>query len=69
MKTLSFGVAGMACGHCKASVENALTALDGVMSAVADLDAKIATVTCDDSVAQEALYDAVEAIGFDPIRA
>ncbi len=69
MKTLSFGVEGMACGHCKASVENALKAVSGVAGAVADLDAKTATVTCEDAVLPDALYDAVEAVGFDPIRA
>lgn len=68
MKTLIIGVEGMACGHCKASVEGALAAVPGVSSAVADLDAKSATVVCEDSVGKAALWDAVEAVGFDPVR-
>lgn len=68
MKTLILGVEGMACGHCKAAVEAALTAVAGVQSAVADLDKKQASVVCEDSVQTATLWDAVEAIGFDPVR-
>ena len=68
MKILIIGVEGMACGHCKAAVEGALTAVAGVTSAVADLDAKSATVVCEDTVEKAALWDAVEAVGFDPVR-
>ncbi len=68
MKTLTFGVEGMACAHCKAAVEGALTALAGVESAEADLDAKTATVVCAEDVEEAALWDAVEAVGFDPVR-
>ena len=69
MKTVVFGVEGMACGHCKAAVEGALTAVAGVTGATADLAAKTATVLCDESVAEATLWDAVEAVGFDPVRA
>ena len=68
MKILIIGVEGMACGHCKAAVEGALAALPGVTSAVADLDAGSATVVCEDSVEKATLWDAVEAVGFDPVR-
>lgn len=68
MKTRIIGVEGMACGHCKAAVEGALAAVAGVTSAVADLDAKTATVVCEDGVAEATLWDAVEAVGFDPVR-
>lgn len=61
-KTLT--VEGMMCMHCKAHVEKALNALDGV-HAVVDLDAKTATVTLDQEVSDEALSKAVKDAGYE----
>ncbi len=52
-------VEGMMCEHCKATVEKALMAVDGVSEAAADLDQKTAVVICDDEVTSEALIKAV----------
>ncbi|MBQ8556483.1 MAG: heavy-metal-associated domain-containing protein [Clostridia bacterium] len=61
-------VEGMMCNHCKMSVEKVLCAVEGVTSAVVDLDAKTATVECAASVTDEALFAAVEKKGFKPVR-
>lgn len=61
-------VEGMMCAHCKASVEKALAAVPGVSAALVDLDAKTATVTCDDTVTDVALFAAVEKKGFKPVQ-
>lgn len=45
-----FSVEGMKCPHCKANVENAIKALNGVTSAVADLEGHNVTVDYDESV-------------------
>jgi copper chaperone len=37
------------CGHCKSSIEGALTPLEAVRSAVVDVDARTVTVTYDDA--------------------
>ena len=67
MKTVTFGVDGMVCGHCKASVEAAVTKVPGVCDAAADLDAKVVTVSCEDSTDEQLLRDAVVSVGFDLI--
>ncbi len=58
------GIEGMMCAHCKAHVEKALSALDGVTSAVADVENKCAVVTLSHDVADEALKKAVEEAGY-----
>ena len=58
---------GMSCNHCKMTVEKALAEADGVSKAVVDLNKKTATVTCQDSVADDALKNAVSEAGFEPL--
>ena len=45
--TAKVHIEGMACNHCKMSVEKALNALEGIHSATVNLDEKIATITTD----------------------
>ncbi|MCI8497610.1 MAG: heavy metal translocating P-type ATPase [Clostridiales bacterium] len=59
-------VDGMSCAHCQASVEKALSALDGVADAKVDLKKKTATVTLSADVADDALKAAVTDAGFTP---
>ena len=61
-------VNGMMCNHCKMTVEKALSAVPGVTAAVVDLEAKIATVTLSEDVADATLFDAVKAKGFEPVK-
>ncbi len=49
-----FSVDGMKCPHCKANVENAIKALNGVSSAVADLESHNVTVDYDESIVSPA---------------
>lgn len=56
-------VTGMACSHCAAKVENALSAIKGV-SAKVDLDAATVTVSAPASVTREDMIAAIEAAGF-----
>ncbi len=60
----SLYIEGMNCGHCSASVEKALKAVDGVMSASVDLAAKRASIEADAAVSTEALKKAVIDAGF-----
>ena len=61
---ISFGVEGMMCAHCKKRVEDALKAIEGVVSAEADLDAKKVTVEAD-GVSEETLKAAVKDAGYE----
>ena len=58
-------VEGMMCSHCKAHVEKALGAVGGVTAAVADVEAKTATVTLSREVADADLKKAVEDAGYE----
>lgn len=57
---------GMTCGHCKARVEKALNAIDGVTAQV-DLTNKTATVTLTQSVKDQILKEVVEEAGYEVI--
>ena len=57
-------VEGMMCAHCKMHVEKALSAIDGVEEALADLEKKQATVTLSKDVPDQVLIDAVTEAGY-----
>lgn len=60
----TFNVSGMKCSHCAANVENALKAVNGVVSAEANLNDKTVTVEFDEQQTSEAaLKAAVDAAG------
>ncbi len=58
-------IEGMSCGHCKARVEKALNAIEGVEAKV-DLAAKSAEITLTRDVGEDALRAAVEDAGYEP---
>ena len=65
MKTITLNIEGMHCGGCVKSVTRVLTELDGVESAVVQLEGK-ANITFDENrvnVAQ--LIEVIEDAGFD----
>jgi copper chaperone CopZ len=45
MTTRTYSVPGISCGHCKNAIEGELAPLDGVESALVDIEAKTVTVT------------------------
>lgn len=56
---------GMACGHCKNSVETALKSLKEVQNAVVDLEEKCATVELNGEIDLKLLTDTITDIGFE----
>ncbi len=60
-------VEGMHCAHCQASVEKALSQVEGVTEAKVNLEKKTATVRMDREVSDEALKKAVTDAGFEPV--
>ena len=60
-------VGGMSCGHCKAAVEKALKAVDGVENAVVDLENKTAEVSLSKEVSDEVLKKAVTDAGYEVV--
>lgn len=59
---------GMMCAHCKATVEKALVAVEGVSACTVDLEAKTATITLTADIADEVLFEAVKAKRFTPVK-
>jgi copper chaperone CopZ len=58
-------VQGMTCGHCEASVREALERLEGVTVISVDRVAGIARLTSFDPETTEAALAAIRSIGFD----
>ena len=65
MQQITLKVDGMTCGGCVKSIQNALTARDGVQDAVADLDNASVSIDFDPQKIQEtSIRDAIEDAGF-----
>ena len=64
--TTNIRVADATCGHCKQTVEGAVSGVDGVRGAELDLDSKLLVVEHDDSATTAALTGAIEAAGYTP---
>ncbi len=58
-------IEGMMCKHCVARVEKALSQVQGVAQAKADLEGKCATVTLSDPVEDSVLTAAVVDAGYE----
>ena len=63
---ITMKIEGMMCAHCKAAVEKALNAVDGVKAAV-DLEAKTASVDAPADIDKDVLKKAVEDAGYEVV--
>ncbi|MEA5002032.1 MAG: heavy metal translocating P-type ATPase [Christensenella sp.] len=63
-KETVFNIKGMNCAACSASVEGALSRVEGVIYASVNLAANSAVVVSEDNVSEETLIAAVEKVGF-----
>ncbi|HBJ36019.1 MAG TPA: heavy metal transport/detoxification protein [Planctomycetaceae bacterium] len=59
----SFLVSGMTCGHCKAAVESAIIATDGVEAAQVDLNA--GNATAEGTFADTAVIASIKEAGYE----
>ncbi|MCU7557664.1 copper chaperone CopZ [Macrococcus capreoli] len=60
-------VEGMTCGHCKKSVEGAVSELEGVKSAAVDLEAANVTIVHEENVSVDTMKAAIEDQGYDVV--
>ncbi len=67
-KLIKLNVEGMACGHCTANVEKALTSAGGE-NAKASLEDKTAEAMFDESITAASIIEKIEALGFDASEA
>ena len=65
----SFNIPGMTCGHCKSSVEKAISELDGAAKVNVDLDTH--NVDVETQVGTDAIVAALKTAGYEaePIQA
>ena len=64
--TTRFKVADATCGHCKATIESAVSGLDEVREVDLDLVTKTVTVVHADGVTPDQLKDAITRAGYTP---
>ena len=68
-QTVEFKIEGMDCSGCVRSVEGAVRALAGVQAVTVSLDDNNAMVTLEPAlVSNDAIVDAIEAVGFDVVK-
>ena len=66
MTTETLSVPDISCGHCKTSIEGAVSELDGVDSVEVNVDARTVDVAFDGgTVAREAIVGAIEEQGYE----
>ncbi|MEW6623408.1 MAG: copper ion binding protein [Bacillota bacterium] len=66
MESVTIGVQGMSCAHCKKAVEEALMTLDGVCDAEVNLDAKNVRVDFDKTkTSEEKIKEAISGAGYE----
>jgi copper chaperone len=66
MEKKTLKVEGMTCGHCKSTVTNALTELEGVKNVTVHLETGTVDVEVDESkVSESEMREAIEEQGYD----
>ncbi len=63
MTTRTYSVPGISCGHCKAAIEKGLAPVEGVESAVVDVEGR--TVTVVGTASEDAVRAAVDEAGYE----
>ena len=61
-------IEGMMCGHCQKHVEEALSAMDGVMSVTVDLEGKKATVTTNKEISTDQFAKVIADAGYELVK-
>ena len=64
METAQYSVPDMSCGHCEAAVTKEISAVQGVVAVVVDLDSKRVEVTGQD-LDDAAIRAAIEEAGYE----
>ena len=68
MKTSEIKIKGMSCNHCVASIQKALSALEGVKSVDVSLENEMATVEYYEAKTEESIFkNVIDDIGFEAV--
>ena len=65
MTTVTLNVPDISCGHCKMSIEGAVSELEGVEKVEVTIDARTVDIAHDENVALDAIVEAIEGQGYE----
>ena len=68
MNTTTLSVPTISCGHCKSSIEGAVNDLAGVDKVEVHIEERTVDLSFDDSLALDAIIEAIEEQGYDVAR-
>lgn len=69
MTTTTLSVPDISCGHCKSTIEGAVSVLDGVDTVTVDVEPKRVSLDFDEHrISIEAIVAAIEEAGYDVAR-
>ena len=65
MTSITLSVPDISCGHCKTSIEGAVSELNGVDMVEVNLDKRTVDIAFGESLATETIIDVIESQGYD----
>lgn len=65
MTSVTLSVPDISCGHCKTSIEGAVSELSGVETVEVNIDKRTVDIAFGESLATETIIDAIESQGYD----
>jgi copper chaperone len=69
MKTVTFNIPTINCGHCVQTIKSEVTELEGVKAVEANAQTKQATVTFDAPASEEQIVALLKEINYPPVNA
>ena len=69
MKTVTYSIPNINCGHCVHTIQTEISDLEGVQSVKADSQAKQATITFDAPATEELIVKTLKEINYAPVNA
>lgn len=64
MNTITLNVPDISCGHCKSSIEGAVSGLEGVDSVEVAIDERTVAVTYADDLSLDTIVETIEEQGY-----
>ncbi|MCH7668498.1 MAG: heavy-metal-associated domain-containing protein [Acidobacteria bacterium] len=65
MTSVTLSVLDISCGHCKTSIEGAVSELNGVDTVEVNIDKRTVDIAFAESLTTETIIDAIESQGYD----
>ncbi len=66
MTTVTYSIPSISCGHCVHTIQNEISDVDGVLSVIASLDEKKATITFDNPATEDEIISLLKEINYPP---